>query len=102
MITHPGAGTGAVAPSNADVTTFTVTGVDQPEPIARTTHLVFAASGGWGVNGTSQWWTPGSVPLVTADALGRRTQLGDRNTGDACSVRVADRVAVVVRCGPVA
>jgi DNA-directed RNA polymerase specialized sigma24 family protein len=66
------------------------------------THFVVTGSGSWSYSGSSLWWPQGQVPLVTADALGRHTQVGDWAKGDACTLSLADRIVVSVRCGSIA
>jgi len=105
LIVHPGGADGhAPATDNAAITTVathTVPGADAAtQPTV--THLVAYGTGSWQLSGSSLWWPRGSMPLVSADALGQHAQFGDWGTGDACTVTVGDRVVLSVRCRSIA
>lgn len=105
IVVHPGGSdTREPAPDAAVIQTLTApaaaTGPASPRPTV--THLVAYGGGSWQLSGSSLWWPHGSMPLVSADALGQHAQAGDWGTGDACQVTLGDRIVISVRCRSIA
>ena len=104
LIVHPGgADSHAPATDSAPITTV-ATRPATVDPATRpvVTHLVAYGTGSWQFSGSSLWWPHGSMPLVSANALGQHAQFGDWSNGDACTVTVGDRVVLSVRCRSIA
>lgn len=104
LVVHPGgADTHAPATDASAIQTVAASASAPGRTTAPTvTHLVAYGTGSWQFSGSSLWWPKGSMPLVSADALGKHAQLGGWGAGDACQVALGDRIVISVRCRSIA
>lgn len=104
FVMHPG-GADSGTPATAAARPVVASSLTAPATAAgpAVTHLVVYGTGGsWQLSGSSVWWPQGGLPLLSADAFGRHAQVGGAATGDACIVRVADRIELSLRCRSIA
>lgn len=99
VFVHPGGADGGTTPATAALP-VAASALTAPAAAARptVTHLVVYGNGSWQLSGSSVWWPQGGMPLLSADAFGQHAQVGGAATGDACTVRVADRIELSLRC----
>lgn len=102
FVVHSGGGSAHPTPDPVALPAAATMGTPVVAPQPAVTHLVMSGSGSWTLSGASFWWPQSRVPLVSANAFGRNAELGGWDTGDACTVSLADRVVVSVRCRPIA
>lgn len=102
VVWHPGAAPGHVTTPRAaapapQTSTFTLPGVPRNEVVG---HIVMTGNGSWSRSGTSNWWPWGTAPLVSASALGHRTEFGPTAAGRTCRASIADSFELVIHCDP--